>query len=153
MNRIKEKALKLNPEFLGHIKLFLDNGSETVKQSITIYYEEPQEDIFKSNEGATPTFKVLSAVSKVDKEDIKGAVNSSVQEIFEKMGIEVHQLKHSHDHHHEHGHHHDHEEEDYHHHEHGHHRDHDEEDENHHEHGDIINQNNGQRGVMSGFDK
>lgn len=105
MSKIKEKALELNPEFLGHIKLFLDNGSETVKQSTTIYYEEPQEDIFKSNEAAAQTFKVLSAVSNVEKEAIKIAVNSSVQEVFEGMGIEVHQVKHSHthDHDHEHG--------------------------------------------------
>nr|WP_269850585.1 GTP-binding protein [Methanosarcina horonobensis] len=122
MNKIKEKALKLNPEFLGHIKLFLDNGSETVKQSITIYYEEPQEDIFKSNDGATPTFKVLSAVSKVEKEVLKNAVNSSVQETLERMGIEIHQVKHSHDHDHEHGHHHDHDEDDHHEHDHHHHK-------------------------------
>lgn len=133
MNKIKEKTLKLNPEFLGHIKLFLDNGSETVKQSITIYYEEPQEDIFKSNDGATPTFKVLSAVSKVEKEVLKNAVNSSVQEVFESMEIEVHQVKHSHDHDHHHGHDHDEEDEN-----HGHdHHDHDkeeEEEEDEHDH-------------------
>ncbi|MHC1756485.1 MAG: GTP-binding protein [Methanosarcina sp.] len=129
MNKIKEKTLKLNPEFLGHIKLFLDNGSETVKQSITIYYEEPQEDIFKSNDGATPTFKILSAVSKVEKEVLKNAVNSSVQEVFESMEIEVHQVKHSHDHNHDHGHDHDKEDDD---HEHDHH-DHDEEDDDEHD--------------------
>lgn len=110
MSKIKEKALELNPEFLGHIKLFLDNGSETVKQSITIYYEEPQEDIFKSNEGNVPKFKVLSAVSNVEKEAIKSAVNSSVKEVFENMGIEVHKVKHSHTHDHEHGHHYEHDE-------------------------------------------
>lgn len=66
MNTIKEKVLKLNPEFVGHIKLFLDNGLETVKQSVTIYYEEPQEEIIKSKEGATPTFKILSAVSNAE---------------------------------------------------------------------------------------
>ena len=43
VNKIKEKVLKLNPEFVGHIKLFLDNGSDTVKQSVTAHYEEPQE--------------------------------------------------------------------------------------------------------------
>jgi len=136
MNKIKGEALKLNPEFLGHIKLFLDNGSETVKQSITIYYEEPQEDIFKSNVGAIPTFKVLSAVSKVEKEDLKSAVNSSVLETFQRMGIEIHQVKHSHDHHQGHEHHHDHDEEDDHHHEHEHHHDHDEEDDDHDEEDD-----------------
>ncbi len=124
INKIKQKALKLNPEFLGHIKLFLDNGSETIKQSITIYYEESQEDIFKSNDGATPTFKVLSAVSKVEKEALESAVNSSVQETFEKMGIVYHQVEHVHDH----GHHHDH-------HQNSHYHDHDEDDDHHHEHG------------------
>lgn len=111
MNTIKEKVLKLNPEFVGHIKLFLDNGLETVKQSVTIYYEEPQEEIIKSKEGATPTFKILSAVSNVEKEALKNAVNSSVHETFEKRGMDVHKAGNGHDHEHgqKHGHHHGHE--------------------------------------------
>lgn len=108
MNTIKEKVLKLNPEFVGHIKLFLDNGTETVKQSVTIYYEDPQEDVIKSKEGAVPAFKILSAVSNVDKEALKDAVNSSVKEAFEKRGIHVHKAGHEHDHgNHEHKHHED----------------------------------------------
>lgn len=98
MNTIKVKVLKLNPEFVGHIKLFLDNGTETVKQSVTIYYEDPQEDIIKSKEGAIPTFKILSAVSNVDKEALKDAVNNSVKETFEKRGIHVHKAGHEHNH-------------------------------------------------------
>ncbi|WP_410508023.1 GTP-binding protein [Methanosarcina hadiensis] len=98
MNAIKAKALKLNPEFVGHIKLFLDNGVETVKQSVTIYYEDPQEDIIRSKEGAIPTFKILSAVSNVDKEALKDAVNSSVKDTFEKRGIHVHKAGHEHNH-------------------------------------------------------
>jgi G3E family GTPase len=98
MNTIKEKVLELNPEFVGHIKLFLDNGLETVKQSVTIYYEEPQEDIIKSKEGSIPTLKILSAVSNVEKEALKDAVNSSVQETFGEKGIEVHKAGHKHDH-------------------------------------------------------
>jgi len=105
MNTIKEKVLKLNPEFVGHIKLFLDNGLETVKQSVTIYYEEPQEEIIKSKEGAAPTFKILSAVSNVEKEALKDAVNSSVQETFEKRGVDVHKAGNGHDHGQKHGHH------------------------------------------------
>ncbi|WP_440946712.1 GTP-binding protein [Methanosarcina sp. T3] len=108
MNTIKGKVLRLNPEFVGHIKLFLDNGLETVKQSVTIYYEEPQEEIIKSKEGATPTFKILSAVSNVEKEALKDAVNSSVHETFEKRGIGVHKAENGHDHDHDqkhHGHH------------------------------------------------
>jgi G3E family GTPase len=103
MNTIKGKVLRLNPEFVGHIKLFLDNGSETVKQSVTIYYEEPQEDIIKSKEGAVPAFKILSAVSNVDTKILKDTVESSVQETFGKRGIEVRKAKKGHDQ--EHGHH------------------------------------------------
>jgi len=107
MNTIKVQVLKLNPEFVGHIKLFLDNGTETIKQSVTIYYEDPQEDIIKSKEGTAPTFKILSAVSNVDKEALKDAVNSSVKETFEKRGIHAHKAGHEHNHegHHEHKHH------------------------------------------------
>ena len=103
MNTIKAKVLKLNPEFVGHIKLFLDNGSETVKQSVTIYYEEPQEDIIKSEEGTVAKLKILSAVSNVEKGGLKDAVNSSVQEVFERKKIEVNKTEQDHDH--EHGHH------------------------------------------------
>ena len=102
INTIKAKVLKLNPEFIGHIKLFLDNGSETVKQSVTIYYEKPQEDIIKSKEGAVPTLKILSAVSNVEKDAVKDAVNSSVKEVFEKKKVKV--SKPESDHNHEHGH-------------------------------------------------
>lgn len=98
MNAIKAKVLRLNPEFVGHIKLFLDTGSETVKQSVTIYYENPQEDIIKSKEGAIPAFKILSAVSNVKKEALKKAVDSSVQEIFDKKKINVQRAGKSHEH-------------------------------------------------------
>jgi G3E family GTPase len=101
INRIKEKVLKLNPEFVGHIKLFLDNGSETVKKSITAYYEEPQEEIIKSEEGALPVFKVLSAISNVSGITLKDAVDNSVQEIFEKNGLQTHKSEHDHEHEHQ----------------------------------------------------
>lgn len=97
MNKIKEKVLKLNPEFVGHIKLFLDNGSETVKQSVTAYYEDPQEQIIKSEEGAVPAFKILSAVSNVNKAALKDAVDNSVQEIFEKRGMRINKPEHRHE--------------------------------------------------------
>jgi G3E family GTPase len=103
MNTIKTKMLQLNPEFIGHIKLFLDNGSETVKQSVTVYYEEPQEDVIKSKDGAAPTLKILSAVSNVDKEAVKAAVKSSVKEVFERKQIKVNKIEPEHNH--EHGHH------------------------------------------------
>jgi hypothetical protein len=97
MNTIKAKVLELNPEFVGHIKLFLDTGLETVKQSVTAYYEEPQEDVIKSKEGAVPAFKILSAVSNVNKADLKDVVDSSAHEIFDNRDIRVHKPEHVHE--------------------------------------------------------
>jgi G3E family GTPase len=97
INRIKEKVLKLNPEYVGHIKLFLDNGSETVKQSVTAFYEEPQEQIIKSEAREVPLLKILSAVSNLNKAVLKDAVESSVQEVFGKRGIRIHKPEHCHD--------------------------------------------------------
>ena len=97
VNKIKEKVLKLNPEFVGHIKLFLDNGSDTVKQSVTAHYEEPQEQTIKSEDGAVPALKVLSAVTNVNKAALKDTVDSSVQEIFGKKGIRIRKPEHSHE--------------------------------------------------------
>jgi len=102
INTIKAKVLKLNPEFVGHIKLFLDNGLETVKQSVTIYYEEPQEDVIKSKEGAVPTLKILSAVSNIEKGAVKDAVNDSVQEVFERKKVKVNKPEPGHNHEHRH---------------------------------------------------
>ncbi len=127
MKTIKTKVLDLNPEFIGHIKLFLDNGTETVKQSVTIYSEDPQEDIINSKPEAKPSLKILSAVSNVKKEKLDDVVNSSVQEIFEKQEISIHKVEHTP---HAHGHNHDDHEE----HEHGHHHEHEEHGHNHDDH-------------------
>jgi G3E family GTPase len=131
MKTIKTKVLDLNPEFIGHIKLFLDNGTETVKQSVTIYSEDPQEDIINSKPEAKPSLKILSAVSNVKKEKLVDAVNSSVQEIFEKQEISIHKVEHAphaHGHNHDDHGHHEHEE-------HGHnHDDHEEHEREHHGH-------------------
>lgn len=108
MNKIKGKVMELNPEFMGHIKLFLDNGKETVKQSVTIYYEDPQEEIMESKSGAKPTFKILSAVSNVKKEELTATVNNTIKEFFEQENIDVKKVEHEHNHEHNHEHSHEH---------------------------------------------
>lgn len=109
MGTIKERVLALNPEFIGHIKLFLDNGTETIKKNVTIYSEEPQEEIIKSNPGATPKFKILSAVSKVSKHELTRIINSSVEKVFEKENIGILKKENHHEHKHEHENEHEHE--------------------------------------------
>ena len=101
---VKGRVLKLNPEFMGHIKLFLEHGSGMVKASITAYYESPQIENVGSDVVKEPKLKILSAVSNISKGDLVSIVNGCVEDNFLKKGIKVEKV---HGHHGHGAHHHD----------------------------------------------
>jgi G3E family GTPase len=98
MELIKSRVLKHSPEFVGHIKMFLENGSETVKMNITAHYEEPIMELI-SSKTEVPRFKILSAVSNIDKIALIDLVDSSVIEAFALKDIKVHKKSDKHQHH------------------------------------------------------
>jgi len=98
MGLIKSRVLEHSPEFVGHIKMFLENGSETVKMNITAYYEEPIMELI-SSKTEVPRFKILSAVSNIDKIALIDIVDSSVIEAFALKGIDVRKKSDKHQHH------------------------------------------------------
>lgn len=98
MGMIKARVLEHSPEFVGHIKMFLENGSETVKMNITAHYEEPIMELI-SSKTEVPRFKILSAVSNIDKATLMDIVDSSVVEAFALKGIKVHKKSGKHEHH------------------------------------------------------
>lgn len=100
---IRDRVLKHNPEFLGHIKLFLEHGSQVVKANITAYYESPKIETMDTEGDENPKLKILSAVSKISKEELVDIVNSCVEENFLKQGVRIEK---SHRHHHHESHHH-----------------------------------------------
>jgi hypothetical protein len=94
---IKSKVIECSPEFVGHIKMFFENGSETVKMNITAYYEEPVMEII-SSKTEEPKFKILSAVSNIDKEVLINIVDTSIIKAFASKGINVHKKRNLHHH-------------------------------------------------------
>jgi G3E family GTPase len=98
MSTIKTRVLEKSPEFVGHIKMFLENGNETVKMNLTAHYEEPALELINSNTDS-PKFKVLSAVSSIDKATLTNIVDSSVSEAFAQQGINIHKQGGKHQHH------------------------------------------------------
>lgn len=98
MSMIKTRVLEKSPEFVGHIKMFLENGNETVKMNLTAHYEEPALELINSKTDS-PKFKVLSAVSSIDKATLTNIVDSSVSEAFAQQGINVHKQGGKHQHH------------------------------------------------------
>ncbi len=88
MRLVKSRVKEHSPEFVGHIKMFLENDSETVKMNVTAHYEEPSMELI-SSKSRVPRFKILSAVSNIDKMTLIDIVDSSVVEAFALKGINV----------------------------------------------------------------
>jgi G3E family GTPase len=81
---VRVRVLELNPEFLGHIKLFLEHGSQVVKANVTAYYESPKIETMGVERVEKPKLKILSAVSNISKGELVDIVNSCVEDNFLK---------------------------------------------------------------------
>ena len=95
---VRVRVLELNPEFLGHIKLFLEHGSQVVKANVTAYYESPKIETMGVERIEKPKLKILSAVSNISKGELVDIVNSCVEDNFLKQGIKI-EKSHRHHHH------------------------------------------------------
>ncbi len=84
---VKNSVIELNPEFIGHIKIFLEHGSGVVKASITAYYESPQMENVDFDAIEEPKLKILSAVSNISKDELVSIVNSCVEDAFSKKDM------------------------------------------------------------------
>nr|WP_321498863.1 GTP-binding protein [uncultured Methanolobus sp.] len=115
---VKSSIIRHSPEFVGHIKMFMEVPDETVKISITSHAESPSMNIIETTVHSGPRFKILTAVSGMDEDELVHLVDENVEAAFSKRNMVSQRLHepHNHDHHH-----HDHEEHDHH---HGHHHEH-----------------------------
>ena len=90
MSDIRQKVLEKSPNFLGHIKLFLEVGSSLFKISLTTSEEEPIYDFISSSDSAkneTPNLKILSAVTGIESDEVKMIVQAAAEDIFRKNEI------------------------------------------------------------------
>ncbi|MDV0445390.1 hypothetical protein MmiAt1_09670 [Methanimicrococcus sp. At1] len=90
MSQIRESVLQKSPDFLGHIKLFLESGSALYKISLTTAEEDPIYDFIPpadENAAAAPNLKILSAVTGISSGDIKEIVQNSVENVLNENKI------------------------------------------------------------------
>ncbi|MBP1908748.1 GTP-binding protein [Methanolobus bombayensis] len=115
---VKGSIMNLSPEFVGHIKMFLEVPDETVKISITSHAESPSMNIIETTAHSGPRFKILTAVSGLNENELVNLVDENVEAAFSKRNMTSQRLhdSHDHDHHHHdddheghHDHHHSHE--------------------------------------------
>jgi len=86
MAEIRHAVLERNPNFLGHIKLFLEVGSSLYKISLTTSEEEPIYDFIPAagENKISPNLKVLSAVTGIGSDEIKKIVQEAVDSVLKK---------------------------------------------------------------------
>lgn len=88
MAGIRSRVIEHSPEFVGHIKMFLENRNSTVKMNITAYYEQPALEVIKSN-STIRKFKILSAVSNIQKNILINIVDSTIKETFSSFNLQL----------------------------------------------------------------
>lgn len=88
MDETISKIKNYSPEFVGHIKMFLENNTTTIKMNITAYHEKPLIEIINSKSDSRK-FKILSAVSSIEKENMINIIDSTVKNIFSVHSLNV----------------------------------------------------------------
>lgn len=100
MTNIKAEVMKHSPEFIGHIKMFLDSDTDTVKMNVTAYFEDPQLELIETGKNDILKLKILSAISNMEKKELMKIVDTFATDISKRYGIEVEKVEayHEHDH-------------------------------------------------------
>ncbi|WNY23803.1 hypothetical protein MmiHf6_11240 [Methanimicrococcus hongohii] len=87
---IRADVVKKSPDFIGHIKLFLESGAALYKISLTTAEEEPTYDFIPSAndvDSVSPNLKVLSAVTGVESGVVREIVQKAVEKVLNEFGI------------------------------------------------------------------
>lgn len=90
MSQIRGAVLAQSPDFLGHIKLFLEIDMSLFKISLTTSEEEPIFDFIPAADEssvADPNLKVLSAVTGIGSDEIKNIVQTAVDTVLKEYGL------------------------------------------------------------------
>ncbi|WP_094227675.1 GTP-binding protein [Methanolobus psychrotolerans] len=99
MESIKSKVIELSPEFVGHIKLFIESDSNTIKTNLTAFDQDITMEVIDSLTKETPRLKILSAASSIDREKLVQIVNETISYKLDAQMIKfTHNKPHGHNH-------------------------------------------------------
>ncbi|WP_292465300.1 GTP-binding protein [Methanolobus sp.] len=87
IENIKAEVIKSSPEFVGHIKLFMESETDTVKANLTAFDMDITYELIPSGNEHTRKLKILSAVSNIKRERLITIVNNAIEERLKGEGI------------------------------------------------------------------
>lgn len=79
MESIKSDVIEHSPEFVGHIKLFTESDTDTVKVNLTSFDEDATVEIIASSNTEARRLKILSAVSNIGHNELVNIVQDTVE--------------------------------------------------------------------------
>ncbi|WP_340820762.1 GTP-binding protein [Methanolobus sp. WCC4] len=99
MEELKAKVMELSPEFVGHIKLFIESDTNTIKTNLTAFDQDITMEIINTVPADAPRLKVLTAVSSIDQGKLIDIVNNTISEKLSGRNISFkHSKPHGHGH-------------------------------------------------------
>lgn len=78
MHSIKNGIFKLNPGFLGHLKMFLQTEAVSLRVSVTSFRDDPEVELINNSGTENNKFTVFAAVTDVARDDLEDIIKSSV---------------------------------------------------------------------------
>ncbi|MDK2834222.1 MAG: hypothetical protein PWR29_1317 [Methanolobus sp.] len=87
LSSVKSELQKINPEFIGHVKMTLKFREGLIKANLTSSYGEPFVEILDEAGDGEQHLRFLSAVTLVPKDKLIMIVESSIRDTLEKEGI------------------------------------------------------------------
>lgn len=87
METIRSKIISSSPEFVGHIKLFIESESGTLKANLTVFDQDVTFEMIDTATIQVPKIKILSAVSNIDRDKLVEIVTHTISEELSSAGI------------------------------------------------------------------
>lgn len=87
LKAIQEKLKKINPEFIGHVKLSLKLPDFTVKGGLVSSDKSPEIDVLNDRKNKKIELRALSAITKVPKDELVGILEGVLEEKLSRLGV------------------------------------------------------------------
>ncbi|MCQ6962376.1 cobalamin biosynthesis protein P47K [Methanolobus chelungpuianus] len=93
---IKAEVTKSSPEFVGHIKLFMESETDTVKANLTAFDKDVTYELIPLGNAHSRKLKILSAVSNIKRDRLISIVNDAVEDNLRAVNISFAHNSHAH---------------------------------------------------------
>ncbi len=87
LGTLKKDILKMNPDFVGHVKIAVNANDKLIRASVTSAEADIGIQVLDNNETKNPSLTLLCAVTNVDKEKLKSSMKDITEKSFQEHKV------------------------------------------------------------------